>query len=85
LNLARLCEISVPTLENTVNKYLGYGAIAHFNVMKMQRAHTMLLSGSNVKETAFALGFVNQNYFSARFKKYYGYSPSMIKKTTINY
>lgn len=79
-DIARLCEISVPTLEKTVNKYLGYGAMTHYNILKAQRAHTMLLSGANVKETAFALGYINQNYFSARFKKYYGYSPSEVRK-----
>jgi AraC-like DNA-binding protein len=46
----------------------------------MNKAQAMLINGSNVKETALSLGFSNQNYFSARFKKYYGYSPSSVKK-----
>ena len=78
--MAELCGISVPTLEKTVNKYLGYGAMAHYNVLRMQRAHTLLLEGVSVKETALSLGFSNQNYFSARFKKYYGYAPSYVRK-----
>lgn len=77
--IANLCKISVPTLEKTMNKYLGYGAIAHYNVMKMQKAKTLLLSGKSVKEVALSLGFSNQNYFSARFKKHFGCSPSKIK------
>ena len=76
--LADICGISVATLEKTVYKYLGYGAIAHFNVLKLQKAHTLLLDGESVKNTSILLGFSNQNYFSAKFKKYYGYPPSSI-------
>lgn len=78
--IATHCKISVSTLEKTVYKYLGYGAITHYNTLKMHKAQAMLINGSNVKETALSLGFSNQNYFSARFKKYYGYSPSSLKK-----
>ncbi len=77
--IADLCGISVPTLEKTVYKFLGYGAITHYNILKLQRAHTLLISGASVKETALSLGFLNQNYFSARFKKYFGYPPSHVK------
>ena len=76
--LANMCGISVATLEKTVYKYLGYGAIAHFNVLKLQKAHTLLLDGESVKNTSIMLGFSNQNYFSSKFKKYYGYPPSSI-------
>ena len=76
--LADICGISIATLEKTVYKYLGYGVIAHFNVLKLQKAHTMLLDGESVKNTSLMLGFSNQNYFSAKFKKYYGYPPSSI-------
>lgn len=78
--IAKKCGISVPTLEKTIYKYLGYGAMAHYNTMKLQRAHTMLLEGASVKETALSLGFSNQSYFSARFKKYFGYSPSSVSR-----
>ena len=77
--IADLCGISVPTLEKTVYKFLGYGAITHYNILKLQRAHTLLIAGTSVKETALSLGFLNQNYFSSRFKKYFGYPPSRVK------
>ncbi len=77
--IARLCGVSIPTLEKTVYKFLGYGAITHYNILKLQRAHTMLISGTSIKETALSLGYLNQNYFSARFKKYFGYPPSSVK------
>ena len=77
--IANKCRISVPTLEKTVYKYLGYGAMTHYNTLKLQRAHTLLLSGASVKETADTLGYANQGYFSARFKKYYGFPPSSVR------
>ena len=78
--LAKACNISVPTLEKTVYKYLGYGAMNHYNTLKMNRAQSMLLSGMSVKEVSLTLGFSNQNYFSERFKKHYGYPPSSSRK-----
>ncbi len=79
--IAKLCGISVPTLEKTIYHFLGYGAMAHYNILKMQKAYKMLLDGFSVKEVAFYLGFSNQNYFSARFKKYYGFPPSTLGRS----
>ncbi|MBR4013967.1 MAG: helix-turn-helix domain-containing protein [Clostridia bacterium] len=79
--LSRICNMSVPALEKTVYKYLHCGAISHFNALKMKKATELLSEGKNVNETAFALGFANQNYFSTAFKKYYGYPPSKLKKS----
>lgn len=78
--LAALCKMSVPTLEKTVFRYLHSGAMAYYNVLRMEKAFSMLSSGESVKETALTLGYANQNYFSACFKKRYGIPPSEIKK-----
>lgn len=79
-NISDLCGMSVPAIEKTVFKYLHIGAIKYYNELKMERACVMLSNGSSVKETAQSLGFANQNYFSATFKKRYGYSPSKLKR-----
>ena len=79
-DIAAMCGVSVPTLEKTVHKYLSCGAITHFNALKMQRAHNLLIEGTGVGEVASELGFTSQNYFSSRFKKYFGYSPSSVKQ-----
>ena len=77
--LARLCNMSVPALEKTVRRYSGCGAMAHDNALRMQRAAEMLAQGASVKETALSLGFSNQNYFSACFKKWSGKTPSSVR------
>ncbi len=78
--LASECGISVSTLEKTVNKYLSRGAVAHFNALKMQRAHNLLIEGARVGEVSSELGYTSQNYFSSRFCKYFGYPPSSVKR-----
>lgn len=78
--LAQKAGMSIPALEKTVFRYMHCGAIFYYNILRMERARAMLLAGKSVKETAFALGYANQNYFSACFKKRYGYPPSEVKK-----
>ncbi len=78
--LAQLCNMSVPALEKTVRRYSGRGAIACYNALRMQKAAELLSGGMSVKETALSLGFSNQNYFSAGFKKWSGRAPSQLKK-----
>lgn len=78
--LANLCNMSVPSLEKTVFRYSGCGAMTYYNGLKMQRAAELLADGASVKEAAFSVGFSDQNYFSARFKKWSGKAPSQFKK-----
>ena len=78
--LAVLCNMSVPSMEKTIFRYLGCGVIACFNAMKIQSAKDMLSLGKSVKETALSLGFSNQNYFSSKFKSAVGVSPSHWQK-----
>lgn len=75
--IAALCNMSVPAVEKTVFRYLGCGAMAYLNEQRMKRAAELLQQGAPVKEAALSCGFSNQNYFSARFKKWSGASPSV--------
>lgn len=79
--LSELCSMSVATVEKTIFKFSRCGALAFFNALKIRRAKTFLAEGKSVKETALLLGFSNQNYFSARFKKATGVYPTAWKKT----
>ena len=80
-SLAALCDMSVPSLEKTVYRYLHCGAMAYYNILRLAKAHKYLAGGMSVKETALTLGYANQNYFSACFKKRYGYPPSAVKSS----
>ncbi len=77
--LAALAGMSIPTLEKTVYKYMHCGAVSYYNALRMERARALIRGGSSIKEASLALGFANQNYFSACFKKRFGYPPSDVK------
>ena len=78
--LAERCKISVSAIEKTMHRYMGCGAIAHFNNLRMQRAAALLATGKSVKEVTHELGFSSQNYFSSAFKKWSKQSPSSFRK-----
>lgn len=83
LNMQRLadrCNLSVSAVERTMRRYMGCGAIAFFNILRMKRAVTLLEEGKSVKEVAYLLGFSCQNYFSSAFKKWAKKSPSAFRK-----
>ena len=83
--LAKLCNMSIPALEKTVFRYSGCGAMTYYNVLRMQKAAELLSAGASVKETALSLGFSNQNYFSASFKKWSCSAPSQYAGRTFQH
>ena len=78
-DIAVLCNMGVVSLKKIFSKYAGMGIMSYFTNMKITSAIKMLKSGMNVCETANALGFSNQNYFSTVFKRVTGYPPSHYK------
>ena len=74
-DIAALCNMSIPNLKKTFSAYSGIGIMNYFNRLKITAAETMLKNGMTVSETADALGFSNQNYFSTVFKRISGFSP----------
>ena len=77
--IADLCNMSQSNLKKTFRKYSGVGIIKYFNELKIEKAQKLLKEGYNVKETATALGYTDQNYFSVVFKRITGYSPIKYK------
>lgn len=77
--IANLCKMSEVNLKKTFHKYSGTGIISYYNQLKMNEAVSMLRSGMSVSETALALGYTDQNYFSATFKRIVGKNATEIK------
>lgn len=77
--IARLCNMSLSNLKKIFNKYAGMGVSHYFTEMKMQRAAELLRSGKRVGETAEALGFPDQNYFSTAFRRVMGCPPGSFR------
>ena len=78
--ISKSLNMSVPAIELVMHKYAGCGVSSYFLKMKLNKAKEYISSGKSVKETALKLGFSNQNYFSACYKKYFGYSPTKENK-----
>ncbi|MGN1062445.1 MAG: helix-turn-helix domain-containing protein [Candidatus Scatosoma sp.] len=77
--IADLCNLSIPALNKTVARYAGCGVMNYYNTLRLKKAEELLLAGASVKEAALSVGFSNQNYFSACYKKRKGVSPSRVK------
>ncbi len=77
--ISELCSMSPVSVKQTFSRYAGLGVIHYFNHLKIQAAAAMLRDGASVQETATALGFSTQNYFSTVFKRIQGVSPTAYK------
>jgi len=55
----------------------GFNFIEYMNILRLQKAEQMLkqLNTASMTEIAAACGFNDSNYFSLKFKKYFGVSP----------
>ena len=78
-DIAAKCNISVANMKRVFAEFSNYGIHKHFLNMKIIRAIEMIKDGKRLSEISMILGFNNQNYFSAVFKRETGYSPSMYK------
>ena len=78
---AEACGVTAEHLSRTVKREMGIGFNEYVNLLRLQRAESMLRheNGKSVSDVAFACGFNDSNYFSTRFKKVYGVSPSHLK------
>lgn len=74
--IARECGVSLTHLKNIFSKYAGMGIHKYFLSIKLQAAMRLLSGGSSVSQTAAALNFSSQNYFSVVFKRETGLSPT---------
>jgi AraC-like DNA-binding protein len=77
--IARQCSMSPVSVKQTFSRYAGLGVMNYYNRLKIQAATAMLREGASVQETATALGFSSQNYFSTVFKRIQGLSPTAYK------
>lgn len=79
---AKEYSVSAEHLSRTFKKETGFGFLEYVTIVRLRRAEYMLRQSNNisVSEVAYACGFNDSNYFSQKFKKFHGYSPSTIKQ-----
>lgn len=77
--IAAECNMSVANAKRVFTKYAGCGISVYCNSVKIDEAKKLLASGHTVGETAELLGFEDQSYFSAFFKRLTGMPPSRFR------
>ncbi len=80
---AKLHSVSAEHLSRIFKKETGFGFKEYVNLVRLQRAETMLKNenGKTISEIAYACGFNDSNYFSDKFKRAYGIVPTDLKKS----
>lgn len=80
-DVARIHSVSPEHLSRTFKRETGFGFSEYVTLVRLQRAEYLLKNepGKSVCEVAYAAGFNDSNYFSDKFKRFYGTSPSKFK------
>lgn len=75
--VAEHCGVSTGHMSRLFSEHLGSRFSDYLNSVRLDVARRLLTDGSrSIKETSYAVGYHDPNYFSRIFKKYTGRSPS---------
>lgn len=74
--------LSISYFSKVFNQYTGKTFPDYTNCLRLEKAREMLLADQHkpIGEIANQVGFSSSSYFSAAFRKYYGVSPSQVRK-----
>jgi AraC-like DNA-binding protein len=74
--LAKICKVSIRTLERHFEKNMGSLPKTWLREQRQKLAIELLREGASVKETASHLGYRHPQHFSREFKWHSGYCPT---------
>ncbi|MEM6772955.1 MAG: AraC family transcriptional regulator, partial [Bacteroidota bacterium] len=74
--LAQACNLSPYYLHRLFRQVFGSSPAEYQERLRMTEAKKKLPGATSVKAVAYALGYSDEGYFSRRFKKFHGFSPS---------
>jgi AraC-like DNA-binding protein len=75
-----MVSMSATKLKKNFKDIYGDSIYAYYQKLRMSRAKELLIIGTNVKETALAIGYTNTSNFVLAFKKQFGISPTEVAK-----
>jgi AraC family transcriptional regulator, arabinose operon regulatory protein len=83
VELAKACGLSRSNFYALFRKQVGCSPLSYQETLRIEQAKRLLgHSDLLIKEIAATTGFLNQYYFSSRFSKRVGHSPSSYRKLT---
>ena len=85
-DMAKSHSVSPEHLSRVFKKETGFGFAEYLTLVRLQKAEYMLKNepGKTICEVAYACGFNDSNYFSDKFKRAYGHSPSKFKNKLVH-
>lgn len=80
--VARIMSVSPEHLSRLFKKETGFGFNEYLTLFRLQRAEYILANepGRAISDIAYFCGFSDSNYFSYKFKKKYGVSPTKARE-----
>lgn len=82
--ISDLFEMNASYLSALFKKEVGMTLSSYLLMVRMEQAKKMLLeTNERVNNIAYSLGYQSPAYFTEQFKKYFGCSPSQIKKKQV--
>ncbi len=80
-SIAQALSLNASYLSDAFKRFYGQTLIQYITQIRMSNARDLLLSGNlNLVEVMERVGYTDPYYFSKRFKKFYGVSPSAYKR-----
>lgn len=81
VDVAKMLSVSEEHLSRTFKKETTFGFSEYITLIRLQKAEHMLKNEPSraVTEVAYACGFNDSNYFSYKFKKAYGMTPTEVR------
>ena len=85
-DVAKMLSVSEEHLSRIFKKEITFGFSEYITLIRLQKAENMLKNEPSraVTEVAYACGFNDSNYFSYKFKKAYGITPSQLRDGKVN-
>lgn len=85
-SVASMKSVSPEHLSRTFKSFVGVGFNEYVNLCRLRLAKEMIVTerSKTVSEIAFECGFNDGNYFSYKFKKLYGISPTKARKEAVS-
>ncbi|MDA3731908.1 AraC family transcriptional regulator [Niameybacter massiliensis] len=80
LEMSRMAELSESRFRTLFKKQVGKKPLEYLNEIRMMTAaRKLLISGDNISDIAYEIGFEDPNYFSRIFKKYFCMTPKQYR------